>query len=139
LLLNGVCALNTHSRRVSSVAVSHQEISAMPFRPFVAAAIVGAATLASGAAHAGGHVNFSVGVNVPMYAAPVYVQPQPVYVQPQTVYVPNVYAQPQVVYTQPQVVYPPAVTYYSQPAVVIGAGYYVGGGHHHHHHGGHRR
>ena len=108
----------------------------MPFRPFLAAAIVGAATLASGAAQAGGHVNFSVGVNVPMYAAPpVYVQPAPVYVQPQAVYVPNVYAQPQVVYTQPPVVYPPAVTYYSQPAVVIGAGYYGGGyyGHHHRH------
>ena len=105
----------------------------MPFRPLLAAAIVGAATLASGAAHAGGHVNFSVGLNVPVYAAaPVYVQPAPVYVQPQPVYVPSPYAQPQVVYTQPPVVYPPAVTYYSQPAVVIGAGFY--GGHRHHRH-----
>ena len=112
----------------------------MPFRPFVAAAIVGAATLASGAAHAGGHVNFSLGVNVPMVApAPVYVQPAPVYVQPQPVYVPNPYAQPQVIYTQPQVVYPPAVAYYGQPAVVIGAGYYGGGGGGHRHHHRHWR
>jgi hypothetical protein len=110
----------------------------MPSRvSFAALALAGAAALASTAAHAGGHVSLSVGINAfpgavaaPVYVqpAPVYVQPAPLYAQPQAVYVqPNVYAVPPVVYTQPAVVYPPTVAY-------VG-GVYVGGGprwHHHH-------
>lgn len=65
-------------------------------KPSICARLVGAAVLATvalgvaSAAHASGHVYFSVGVQgAPVYVepAPVYVQPQPVYVQPRRLYV----------------------------------------------------
>lgn len=97
------------------------------------AAIAFAAALggAASAAHAGGNVQFSIGVQLPaapvyvhappmygapMYGAPVYVQPAPVYVQPRPIYV-----QPRPVYVQPRPVYvqPPPV-YVSPPRYVYG-------------------
>jgi hypothetical protein len=87
-----------------------------------AAALAIAAMGFAGGAHARSDVQFSVGVVLPgaqigvtnaypVYAQPVYVQPQPVYVQPRPVYV-----QPAPVYYQPRPVYiQPAPVYYGRP------------------------
>lgn len=83
----------------------------IPGKFFAAAALVASALAIAPAAHAGGNVYFSVGVQpaAPVYVdpAPVYVQPQPVYVQPQPVYVEPapVYVRPRPVFVQPPVVY----------------------------------
>ena len=66
--------------------------SSISARLVAAAALATAALGVASAAHASGHVYFSVGVQ----AAPVYVEPAPVYVQPEPVYV-----QPRRVYVQP--------------------------------------
>jgi hypothetical protein len=113
-------------------------------------AVIVSATLglASVAAMAGGHVTWSVGVNLPpaqvvvgngqgYYHAPqtVYYQPAPVYHQPAPVY-----------YSPPQVVYRPVPVYGAPPAAFGGwvhdrpSHWHRGhGGHHRHggHHGGH--
>jgi len=83
-------------------------MKSIPGKFFAAAALVVSALAIAPAAHAGGNVYFSVGVQAaaPVYVepAPVYAQPQPVYVQPAPVYVrpAPVYVQPQVVYARPQ-------------------------------------
>lgn len=93
-----------------------------------AALAIAAMGFASGA-HARSDVQFSVGVVLPgaqigvtnaypVYAQPVYMQPQPVYVQPRPVYVQPapVYMQPAPVYYQPRPVYvQPAPVYYGRP------------------------
>ena len=91
-----------------------------------AAAIVGIALVAAGAAHAGGDVRWNVSIGLPfpvVYQQPQVVvlpQPQVVYQQPQVVYQQPqvVYQQPQVIYTQPQVVYAQPPVVYQQPRVV---------------------
>jgi len=99
-------------------------------RQLVASLALAAATLgATGAAHAGSHVSWSIGINVPG-PAPVYVQPAPVYVEP----APVVYAPPpRVVYVRPQpVMYAPAPVYVRPAPVYVE---YGRGWHHHHRHG----
>lgn len=83
-----------------------------------AAALAIAAMGFAGGAHARSDVQFSVGVVLPgaqigvtnaypVYAQPVYVQPEPVYVQPRPVYYQQApaYYQPRPVYVQPAPVY----------------------------------
>ncbi len=91
------------------------------FKPLVLALATAAGTLVGGAAHAGGHVSWSVGINVPVVGAvisnaPVYYGRayQPVY---EPAYEP-VYA-PQPVYVPAPPVYrvPPPVAYYPAPVV----------------------
>jgi hypothetical protein len=71
-------------------------------RPRLMAAAAMAAGLfgVASAAHARSDVQFSIGLGVPIYAQPAYVQPEPVYIQPEPVYV-----QPQPAYVAPGVVY----------------------------------
>jgi hypothetical protein len=89
----------------------------------LAVAAVGCA-LATGAAHAGSNVHWSVGINVPvgavMSSAPVYVEPAPVYAPGPVVYAPApVYvAPPPPVYVVPRVVYAPAPVIYRPVPVV---------------------
>ena len=75
-------------------------------KSLAAALLATAATLVAGAAHAGGHVSWSIGINAPVYApVPVYVQPQPVYVsEPVPVYYPaqGGYYQPVPAYYYPR-------------------------------------
>jgi hypothetical protein len=108
------------------------------FKPLVLALVTAAGMLVGGAADAGGHVSWSVGINVPVVGAvisnapvyygrayepvyePVYA-PQPVYL-PQPVYVPA----PPVYRVPPPVVYYPAPVasrYYQPVPVVYGYGY----------------
>jgi hypothetical protein len=76
--------------------------------------VAAAAFLVSGPAMAGGHVNWSVNVGVPVYAAPVYSVPQPVYA-PQPMYAPpQTYYAPQPVYAQPQPVFYSGIVPYGQ-------------------------
>jgi len=75
--------------------------------------------IASGAAVAGGHVNFGISIGVPVAPAPVYVAPPPV------VYAPA----PRVYYPPARVYYAPA--YYAPAPVVIRYG--NGHGHRHWH------
>lgn len=86
-----------------------------------------ACTFAATAAHAGGHVSWSVGFSAPgvstvisnggvgvgFYAPPVVYAPQLVYYAPPPVYYPPqvVYAPPQPVYGYPRVVYAPQPYY----------------------------
>jgi hypothetical protein len=82
-------------------------------RKILAVALVAGSTLAANAAHAGGNVYWSIGVNtVPLGGvisnAPGYYSPAPVYAYPPpALYVPapQVYYPPLVVYEAPQVVY----------------------------------
>ena len=92
-------------------------------RQLVASLALAAATLgATGAAHAGSHVSWSIGINVPG-PAPVYVEPAPV------VYAPP----PRVVYVRPEpVMYAPAQVYVRPAPVYVE---YGRGWHHHHRHG----
>lgn len=98
--------------------------------------------LAAPLASAHGYVNWSVNVGVPavsypVYASPVYTQPQVVYEQPQRFYVEPapVYYAPAPVYVRPAPLYGPVVYYntYPQPGYwgrgPYGNGY---GGRNHH-------
>ena len=90
------------------------------------ALITAASTLGAGAAHAGGHVSWSIGINTPVYApAPVYVSQPPVYVSAP---VPVYQEEPQVAY------YPPRAVYYQPAPVVVYRPYYRGWHHRHHPH-----
>jgi hypothetical protein len=80
-----------------------------------AALVAGAAFLVSGPAMAGGNVNWSVNVGVPLYSPPVVWAPQPVYAAP-----PPVYAPPQPVYFQPQPAYQPVYPAYVSGFVPYG-------------------
>lgn len=80
-----------------------------PLRQLIAAAALG---LSSMAAMAGGHVNWSVGVNLPhagvvVTNGPTYYAPPPVYRAAPPVY----YAPAPIVYHAPPVVYRPAPVY----------------------------
>ena len=93
-----------------------------------AAALAIAAMGFAGVADARDDVSFSVGIGVPgvsfgatnaypVYAQPVYMEPQPMYVQPRPVYVqpaPIYYRQPPV-YVRPAPVYWGAPQYYGNP------------------------
>jgi len=92
--------------------------------------------MAATSAQAGGHVSWSVGINVPavttvvssgpMYApAPVVYEPAPVYVEEPVVYAPP---PPRVVYRPVPVVYGAPVVYGPRP--VVYGGYYHRGGWH---------
>lgn len=103
--------------------------------------LAAAGTLGAGAAHAGGNVYWSIGINAPLDSygssigtvisnGPVY-RPAPVYVQP----APVIYAPPPVVVVSRPVYMPPPVVvvrprpvYVAQPAPV-----YVAPGHYHRH------
>jgi hypothetical protein len=84
-------------------------------KKFIALAVAAlGCALATGAAHAGNNVYWSVGINLPPVGtvvsnAPVYVDPAPVYVP-----APVVYAPPPPVYVPAPVVYAPA-----PPVVVV--------------------
>ncbi len=97
-------------------------------KPLIAALAATATLLAAGAAHAGGNVNWSVGIELPNVATVISNFPVPplprVVVQhrPAVVYAPApVYYEPAPVYYEPApVVYEPAprVVYQQQPTVV---------------------
>ena len=97
--------------------------SSLSKRFAAAAALAVVALGAATAAHAGGDISWSIGIQTPgvyVQPAPVYYPPQPVYSQPALVYYP-----PQPVYSQPApAYYPPQPTYvqprpvYVQPAPV---------------------
>ena len=105
-------------------------------KKFIAMAIAAAGcALSAGAAHAGGHVSWSVGINVaPVGAvvtnAPVYLEPAPVYVEPAPVY----YAPPPPVYYAPRVVYRPVPVYVAPPVVYRPAPVIYAGGYYPYHH-----
>lgn len=94
-------------------------------KPLIAA-LAAATVLAAGAAHAGGNVQWSVGVNLPNVATvisnfpfppipTVVIQQAPVYAPPPVVYQPE----PRVVYQpEPRVVYQRPVVVYQEPVVV---------------------
>jgi hypothetical protein len=95
-------------------------------RPLVLALAASATLLCAGAAHAGGDVSWSVGINLPNVATVIsngpapYYEPAPVYL-PQPVYVPApvYYEPPQVVYRPvPRVYYRPAPPVYYGPATI---------------------
>jgi hypothetical protein len=80
-----------------------------PLRQLIAAAVLG---LGSMAAMAGGHVNWSVGINLPpagvvVSNGPTYYAPPPVYRAAPPVY----YAPAPIVYQPPPVIYRPAPVY----------------------------
>jgi hypothetical protein len=82
--------------------------------PVIASLAAGAVLLAAGAAHAGGNVQWSVGVNLPNVATVISNFPVPVL--PQVV----VHAPPRVVYYEPApVVVRPAPRVVYQPQVVV--------------------
>lgn len=89
----------------------------------VIAVLALAGGLFAGAAHAGGHVNWSVNINVPgrVYSEPAYYAPPPVYYEP-----------PRATYYAPPVTYyrPPVVVYRPGPPAIVGGSWR----HHHHHH-----
>lgn len=82
-------------------------------KSLVLALAAAAGVLAAGAAHAGGNVYWSIGVNTPPVAtvisnAPGYYAPAPVYYPPPVVYTPAprmYYPQPAYVYERPERVY----------------------------------
>lgn len=106
-------------------------------KPLLLALLAAASTLASLPAHAGGHVQWSVGINAPIgyggtvatvvsngpvyAAAPVYYAPAPV-----------VYAPPPVVVSSPVVYAPAAPVVYGPPVWAPAYGWRHR--HHHHHH-----
>ena len=97
-------------------------------KPLIAALATAATLLAAGAAHAGGNVQWSVGVNLPNVATvvsnfpfpplpTVVIQQAPVYAPPPVVYQPEprvVYQRPVVVYQEPVVEYRPVPVYYGR-------------------------
>jgi hypothetical protein len=92
-------------------------------RPLILALATGAALLSAGAAHAGGDVFWSIGINLPNVEtvlsnapAPFY-GPQRVYA-PAPVYVPQRVYVPAPVYVQPQVDYRPVPHAYYGPATI---------------------
>jgi PXPV repeat (3 copies) len=105
-------------------------------KPLILSLATAATLLSAGAAHAG-HVNWSIGINLPpigtvisngpVYVpAPVYYEPAPVYYEP----APVIYAPPPVVYRPaPRVIYAPPPVVYSRPVPIV----YGGWGHHPHH------
>jgi len=92
-------------------------------RTFVLVSLALAGTLAAGAARAGSHVQWSIGINAPLapgvaigtvfsngpgwYPQPVYVEPAPLYVAPPPIYLPArpVFYAPHRAYAQPRPVY----------------------------------
>jgi hypothetical protein len=94
----------------------------MIVKPIATALLATATMLGTGAAHAGGHVSWSIGISAPLVGAvignapyyapapvyvpapPVYVAPRPVYVAPAPVYYPPVrdYRADPVIYTYPR-------------------------------------
>ena len=99
-------------------------------KPLILALATAATLLSAGTAQAG-HVNWSIGINLPpigtvisngpVYApAPVYYEPAPVYYEPAPVY----YAPPPVVYRPaPRVIYAPPPVVYSRPVPVVYGGW----------------
>jgi hypothetical protein len=115
------------------------------YKSFAAALVAIASTLGAGAAHAGGHVSWSIGINTPIVGtvvtnapvyyepAPVYYQPAPVYYQPAPVYAPApVYVSTPVYRAAPQVAYYPRYGAHYRPVPVAYPRYYRGGHPHHH-------
>ena len=110
----------------------------------VASALVAiASTLGAGAAHAGGHVSWSIGISTPVVGtvvtnAPGYYEPAPVYA-PVPVYAPAppfYVSGPVPVYrAAPRVAYYPRHDAYYRPVPVAYPPYHRGGWHHHHPHG----
>lgn len=89
-------------------------------KPVILALATAGAVLGSASAHAGGHVSWSVGINLPpvgvVVGAPAYpaypvYAPAPVYVEPAPVYAP-VYEPAPVYYRPAPVVYGPPAYYY---------------------------
>lgn len=85
-------------------------------RPLVLALATSATLLCAGAAHAGGNVFWSIGLNLPNVVTVVSNQPEPFYA-PEPVYVPQRVYAPEPVYV-PQRVYVPAPVYFEPPQVV---------------------
>ena len=108
-------------------------------KSLIAALVAAATTLGAGAAHAGGNVFWSIGINLPPVGtvisnAPVY-GPAPVFVPAPVLVAPPMYVPAPVFYAPPPVVYYRPVTrvVYSAPVYVgrpvpVAYGYAYGGG-----------